>query len=499
MADVFVCYRHVNPDELLAAELATYLDAHGVSCFIDSSIGIGMLWVNEIEKQVRSCKSLVVLLSSDSIRSEMLRREVQLAHQWGKRLLPIRVGYSGALPYDLAAYLDHIQYLVWNVGDSTAAACSAVLDGIRAGLPAIAPESSPETLRRLGTATELRGAPLPVADPRLETGAVKLDSPFYVRRGQDATVERLVMQNGETILIKGPRQFGKTSLTARARAAADRNRQQSCYIDFQLLDQSRLRDSATLLKYLAARLAKEFRTDIRPVDSWDEDLGDVENLTEFMEVAILAKATAPVLVCMDEVDEIFKQPYRDNFFGMLRGWHNRRAFNAAWSRFNLLISHSSEPALFIRDLGVSPFNVGSVIRLEEFDRDEISWLNQRHGSPLVGASDLERFVRLVSGHPYLVRQGFYTMATKGLSIGDLERVSGDDSGPFGDHLRRYFWSLHENNDRLLESLRGVLKGRGCDDEGDFQLLRASGLIKGDFRTKAVPFCNLYATYLEARL
>jgi hypothetical protein len=69
----------------------------------------------------------------------------------------------------------------------------------------------------------LRGAPLPSADPRLETGALKLDSPFYVRRPADEAIERLVRQHGETILVNGPRQVGKTSLAARAQAAAQAN------------------------------------------------------------------------------------------------------------------------------------------------------------------------------------------------------------------------------------------------------------------------------------
>jgi serine/threonine protein kinase len=345
---------------------------------------------------------------------------------------------------------------------------------------------------------EARGAPLPASDARLETGALQLDSLFYVRRSTDEKVERLIKQSGETILIRGPRQVGKTSLAARAYAAAERNDQRACYIDLQLPDESRLRDSATLLRYLAVRFSREFRTVIQPEDVWDDMIGDADSLTEFVEKAVLANTRAPVLVCLDEVDNIFKYAYRDSFFGMLRSWHNRRATQPVWNRFNLLIAHSTEPALFIRDLNQSPFNVGSVIRLGDFNRDEVLWLNQRHGSPLVGGEDLERFLRLVGGHPFLVRLGLYTLASGKITVAQLEKVSVDETGPFGDHLRRHLWRLRDN-DRLLKALKKIVSGGGCSDEDDFQRLLAAGLIDGESRQKAHVRCQLYAAYMEKHL
>src|SRR4051794_7236254 len=294
MADVFISYRHVKPDQEFAVELGKYFTDHRVSHFIDTGIRIGQKWIEAIDRELRSCRSLVVLLSSESIRSDMVRHEVKLAHQWNKRIFPVRVDYDGALPYDLGAYLDPLQYKLWRTGEPFAQICAAILDGIRQ-----APdpdqsregiEPSPEALRRLGEVTELRGAPLPSADPRAETGGLKLDSRFYVRRAADETIERLVTQPGETILIKGPRQVGKTSLAARAKAAAGNKGARVCYIDFQLIDESRLRDSSTLFRYLAARLAKEFQTVLKPKDVWDDMLGDADSLTDFIQEAVLRDA-----------------------------------------------------------------------------------------------------------------------------------------------------------------------------------------------------------------
>jgi hypothetical protein len=498
MAEVFISYRHISPDQDLAARLANYLAKRRVTHFLDTDIRLGQEWVKVIDRELRAAKSLIVLLSPDSIRSDMVRQEIKLAHDLNKQILPVRVAYDGALPYDLAAYLDKFQYILWRDSEPFDPICGAILDAIHAGAVTRELEPSPESLCRLNEVTELRGAPLPAADPRLETGALQLDSPFYVRRTADAQVEALAKRRGETILIKGPRQVGKTSLAARARAAAERHSQPACYIDLQLLDESRLRDSATLLKYLAARLARDFSTAIKPKDLWDDLLGDADSLTEFIEKAVLANSPAPVLVCLDEVDNIFKHPYRDDFFGLLRGWHNRRATHVPWRHFNLLISHSTEPALFIRDLNQSPFNVGTVFRLNDFDRDEILWLNQRHDCPLTGSEDLERFILLLGGHPYLVRQALYAMANAQMNLAQLETIAADDTGPFGDHLRRHLWALR-NNDSLLKALKLALSGAGISNEDDFQRLRAAGLISGDSRQTARPRCRLYAMYLEKHL
>jgi AAA-like domain len=152
--------------------------------------------------------------------------------------------------------------------------------------------------------------------------------------------------------------------------------------------------------------------------------------------------------------------------------HNHRATRPAWNQFNLLIAHSTEPALFIQDLNQSPFNIGTPFRLGDFERDEILWLNQRHGCSLKGAEDVERLIRLVGGHPYLVRQALFSLSANGASVAHLEQTAADDKGPFGDHLRRLLWALR-GNDRLRKSLKQVVMTKVCDDENDFQRLRAA--------------------------
>jgi hypothetical protein len=505
MAKVFISYRHTKPDEDLAVELANYLASCNISFFLDRAIRFGDKWSEVIERELRRCSAFVVLLSKDSIRSDLVRQEVKLAHKRGKavRMFPVRVDYEGALPYDLGAYLDTIQHQLWRPGDSFEAICKAILETIRLDWPITVGGTSPEALRQLREATE-SGAPMPYADPRSESGGLKLDSPFYVRRNADSVVESLVIRSGETILLKGPSQVGKTSLAVRAKAAAENHRQQVCYIDFELVDDSHFTGTNALLLYIANRLSREFHTTVQPKDVWDEPLGATDSLTHFIEHAVLEKIERPAVLCLDKVDKLFTQSYHRSFFGMLRAWHNRRATHQTWNNFNQMIVHSAEPSFFLDDLHQSPFNVGSQIVLGDFSRDEIDWLNARtisvftHRPTITREEDLDKLEQLVGGHPFLTRQALYTLATEELSIDALERLALDNRGPFADHLRRQHWLLSKRK-KLRKAFRQIINKNKCDDESAFQYLCAAGLTVGQTRHEARARCDLYRSYMAKHL
>jgi hypothetical protein len=505
MRDVFVSYSHVKPDEDLAAELVQFLEGNGVSVFVDTKIQVGQEWIEQIDWHLRNASHFVVLLSAESVRSDMVRREVAIAHQLRKTkelsILPVRVGLDGELPYDLGAYLHAVQYAVWNPGQTFGRVCRDILDGIRNPPESECAEQEvmvPSDAGLHTVATELRGAPLPSADPRLETGAVSLDSPFYVRRAADGCVSRLVCQRGVTVLVKGPRQVGKTSLLSRAQAFARSRGHRTVYLDFQLIDEAHFQSLRSVLLYFGQRLARDLRTSMKPAEVWDDLLGGPESLTTFFEQSVLEQSDVPVTLSLDEVDRIFEFPFRNAFFAMIRAWHNRRASNPSWNNLNLLIGHSTEPALFIDNINQSPFNVGEVFRLGDFTNDEVEALNKAYGNPLRTRSEIDELLDLVGGHPFLVRQSLYSLRTSLGSIGNLKRVAADDNGPFGDHLRRYLWVLHDKIG-IREALGQVLRDHRCADEAVFQRLCAAGLVKGESRDSVALRCGLYLHYFSKHL
>src|SRR5262249_22212517 len=108
----------------------------------------------------------------------------------------------------------------------------------------------------------------------------------------------------------------------------------------------------------------------------------------------------------------------------------------------------------------------------------------------------ESLFDLVGGHPFLVRQSLYTL-TRG-SLRQLEAEATSDAGPFGDHLRRFLWSL-QDDEKLKASVQQILRHGQCDDEKHFQRLNAAGLVSGDVRNAVRMRCKLYQDYFSKHL
>ncbi|HZF12436.1 MAG TPA: toll/interleukin-1 receptor domain-containing protein [Thermoanaerobaculia bacterium] len=156
MSQVFVSYRHVEPDEGLAERLCVYLEERGLQVFLDKRIPTGLLWAREIDSQLRASSFFVVFLSEESVRSDMVRQETETAHQLRLQgrmvILPVRVDFEKALPYDLASYLNPIQYSLWRSGESVEGLCAQIHAAITGGAQSVKSEES-----------GLTGAPLPAA------------------------------------------------------------------------------------------------------------------------------------------------------------------------------------------------------------------------------------------------------------------------------------------------------------------------------------------------
>lgn len=253
-----------------------------------------------------------------------------------------------------------------------------------------------------------------------------------------------------------------------------------------------------MLQYLCRKFARTFKTATKPDEFWDNSLGAKDNLTDFIEEAILADTSSPIWIFFGEADRVFNFPYRDDFFATLRGWHNLRAIRENWRRFNLVIAHSTEPYLWIQDINQSPFNVGYQIRLADFNFDQVEELNLKQGSPLKTGDEIQQLLSLLGGQPFLVRLVLYLLATNRWSLAALQNLMTNDFGPFGDHLRRFIWGL-QRNPALKESLRQILRHQKCDDEMHFLRLRAVGLIKGETRDTVAMRCRLYEEYFENHL
>ena len=230
-ARVFLSYkRHVEPDQSLAQQMVSGLSEAGHAVFIDQRLTIGQAWAREIEAQVRQSDYLIVFLTADSSRSEMVRGEIEIARHHAAvnarpRILPVRVAFDGPLPYPLNAYLDSIQYASWTKPDDTPRLLNELLAAIGGK---VSPEfrTAPATAADASSQPPSYAAPLPVPG-----GTLDVDDPWYLPRPTDAMALSAIRQPGQTLTIKGPRQMGKSSLLMRTvKAALDSARRWRCSI-----------------------------------------------------------------------------------------------------------------------------------------------------------------------------------------------------------------------------------------------------------------------------
>lgn len=177
-------------DAKLAAYLVEALRAAGCEVFIDVEMRVGVDWSAEIERRIQWTDYLVVLLSAESIASEMVQAEVRRAHHAAKsgqrcKILPVRVAYEGPLGYELDGNLGKLQYVLWqDEGDNE----RAVREMLQAHIAFESPDA-PSVLPSPAAAPGSVGRPEPKADMRLlretvETPGSPLsdDNPFYIRR-----------------------------------------------------------------------------------------------------------------------------------------------------------------------------------------------------------------------------------------------------------------------------------------------------------------------------
>ncbi len=90
MADIFISYS--SKDRAQAEQLTELLASAGLSVWIDRSGIVGAeQWATEIVEGIRACATFLLLLSPNSIASENVLRELSLASEKRKRVLPVDI------------------------------------------------------------------------------------------------------------------------------------------------------------------------------------------------------------------------------------------------------------------------------------------------------------------------------------------------------------------------------------------------------------------------
>jgi TolB-like protein len=114
-AEVFISYASKDQERIL--DLVERLDATGVSVWIDQmSIEGATMWSQEIVEAIDVCKVLILAISPNSSESENVVKEVALASERRKKILPVCLEMS-SIPKSMEYQLAGIQRVEYFAGE----------------------------------------------------------------------------------------------------------------------------------------------------------------------------------------------------------------------------------------------------------------------------------------------------------------------------------------------------------------------------------------------
>ncbi|MBP0003059.1 MAG: AAA-like domain-containing protein [Cyanobacteria bacterium SBC] len=292
---------------------------------------------------------------------------------------------------------------------------------------------------------------------------VSLRSPFYIERPPiESRIYEELDRPGSVVRVKAPRKMGKSSLLLRVLNQAQIQGYHTVSIDFSTVETARFRDLDRFLRWLCANIALQLGFAPKLNDVWDADIGSKISCTLYFDTCILARLDRPLVLALNEVNIVFEYPeIAKDFLPLLRSWYEQAKQVERFRGLRLVVVHSTEVYVPLQ-LHQSPFNVGLPIQLSEFTVEQVTDLARRHDIKELGTQDIERLMRLVGGHPYLIRLALYYLASENLLLSKILQEAPTLSGIYRNHLCALTEILQSNEclmlafDRVIRSNHGVV-------------------------------------------
>ena len=327
--------------------------------------------------------------------------------------------------------------------------------------------------------------------------SVPPDSSFYIERNN---VENLccatIIKPGSLIRIKAPKLMGKTSLMNRIIAHATGENYRTIYLDLSCVNREILTNLDKFLRWLCCMVARKLKLENQLNDYWDaEILGSNDNCTVYFEEYLLTEIETPIVLALDNVDKIFSYAeVIEDFFGMLRSWHEKGKISEIWQKLRLVLAHSTEVYVPL-DIHQSPFNAGVPVELVEFDIKQVEKLVSIHGLSW-DETKVKQLMKLVGGHPFLVRLALYEVSSGNVTLEKLLQEASTEAGIYSNHLRGYLDALQKSPNSALAFNKVVNSPEPVElDSIQIYKLHSMGLVQR-CDNHVVPRCNLYREYFQ---
>jgi len=301
-------------------------------------------------------------------------------------------------------------------------------------------------------------------------------------------------QPSETVIVKAPRQMGKSSLLISYMAACRALEKKTVLLDLASLFSSEEISNYSLFLTI---LAQEIWEQLGQSGTGPPSINRQAEFSRYIERTLLAHIDGAVLMAFDEMDRVLGRTYQEDFFSMLRSWHNQRADTSTnWHKLGLAIAISTEPYLFIEDILRSPFNVGLNLDLRLFNHLECQRLSRLYQVNL-SEEQFRELMNLLNGHPHLTHLAFHALTgPHALDFPTLLHRAVNRDGPFGAHLRALEYRVtDETGTEVLAVMKHIVNQGSVFDRKNFYRLHSAGLVRKD-GDRIIPTNQLYADFFR---
>ncbi|HLO16805.1 MAG TPA: tetratricopeptide repeat protein [Anaerolineales bacterium] len=421
MTKLFVSYAHADSE--IVIQVSEVLRGAGHDVWIDTrGIQGGTLWGSEIAQAITNCEVLLLFISSKSMASDFVRREVDIAFDEKKKILPVRIE-KVEIPVQLDYQLAGIQYVDYQ---------------------------APDWKTRLLVALGSQPAPTPVKD----TGRLK--NPYSSLPVLEPIEHTLILSNREKelkkavnyldrhrlLLITGMPGIGKSTFARALLEFMPAGSPTPFWYNFE-----RQKSSGNSLSVLLERIASyldiclnlEVSREVmafRNSPGGNASVNDVDVLISFLNQDI------PVWLVFDNLETVLSRDtseFLDEGLELLLDSLKNNTHNA-----KIIITNPFVPVL--KD-GEEFLEAGTwALTLDGLDNASSIAFLRAYGLEDLPDAKLEPLVREINGHPFVLNHIAHYIQTLGISAA-LENLQGgleEVNERFGDSLKQRL-SLQEFN------------------------------------------------------